>query len=250
MKTNWRRHLIICLVLGLLAIPVYLVALAFAGSGGGGNWITLSFRGLIIGAYGAWFAIQLVLTTVGIRVFPRAGARRIHLCAVIPSVVLLVVGTLAYVKLADRAQANQVLAAQERRRPLADVIELKEWSYSPDDIHPTEIRVNVMVHAAGRFAGNVHGETSDASGSSRSVFQSVNDPSSQRQVRKDEAFTYVFPLEILQPGQATDVRITLYLFDTNVDPTVRDISKVFMNSPNREDDGQYFYGILPPPTPR
>ena len=204
MKTTWRSHLIICLVLGLLAIPAYLLDLAFAGTGGGGNWITLSFRGLIIGAYGMWFVIQFVLTTVAILVFQRSGAMRIHLCAVIPSVLLLVVGTLAYLKLDDRAQANQVRAMQQRRKLLTNVIELKEWSYFPDDIHPTEIRVNVLVHAAGRFAGNVHGQTSDAAGSSRPVFQSVNDPSSQRPVRKDEAFTVVFPLEFLQPEHATE----------------------------------------------
>lgn len=235
-------------MLGLLAIPIYLIDRAVGGTGGGSNWITLSFRGLISGAYGAWCTAQVILSTVGIRVFPRASATRIHLCSVIPSALLLVAGTFAYVKLDDRAQASQGRAQQQIRQPLAKVIELKEWWYSPDDIHPTEIRVNVLVHAAGRFAGNVHGQTSDAAGSSRPVFQSVNDPSSQRPVRKDEAFTVVFPLEFLQPEHATDVRITLYLFEPKVDRAVRDISKVFMHSPGREDDGQYFYGPLPPPT--
>ena len=39
-----------------------------------------------------------------------------------------------------------------------NVIELQEWSYFPDESHPREIRVSVVVHQSGRFAGNVTGE--------------------------------------------------------------------------------------------
>ena len=45
MQSIWRKHLIICLFLGLLAIPIYFLDLAFTEEGGG-NWITLDFRGL------------------------------------------------------------------------------------------------------------------------------------------------------------------------------------------------------------
>ena len=45
MKSVWRKHLIICLVLVLLAIPIYFLDRALLGGGGGGNWITLDFRG-------------------------------------------------------------------------------------------------------------------------------------------------------------------------------------------------------------
>ena len=51
MKSVWRKHLIICLVLGLLAIPVYFLDRALLGGSGGGNWITLDFRGLIFWTY-------------------------------------------------------------------------------------------------------------------------------------------------------------------------------------------------------
>ena len=47
MQSIWRKHLIICLFLGLLTIPIYFVDLASMGRGGG-NWITLDFRGLIL----------------------------------------------------------------------------------------------------------------------------------------------------------------------------------------------------------
>jgi hypothetical protein len=46
MKPVWRKHLIICLFLGLLAVPIYFLDFSSTG-GGGGNWITLDFRGLI-----------------------------------------------------------------------------------------------------------------------------------------------------------------------------------------------------------
>ena len=93
-----------------------------------------------------------------------------------------------------------------------NVIELQEWSYFPDESHPREIRVSVVVHQSGRFAGNVTGEGTDSSGSSITVFESTNGAESQRQVHSGEAFTYAFPLKFLTVGRADDVRITLYLF--------------------------------------
>ena len=46
MTSTWRKHLIICLFLGLLAVPIYFLDLASTQQGGG-NWITFDFRGLI-----------------------------------------------------------------------------------------------------------------------------------------------------------------------------------------------------------
>jgi len=129
-----------------------------------------------------------------------------------------------------------------------NVIELKEWSYFPDESQPTEIRVSVVVHQSGRFAGNVTGEQTDSSGSSTTIFESTNAPESQRQVRSGEAFTYPFPLKFLSAGRADDVRITLYLFKAPSGPAAGDIEKVFMKSPQHDDDGEYFYGVLPPPS--
>jgi len=127
-----------------------------------------------------------------------------------------------------------------------NVIDLKEWSYFPDQSHPTEIRVSVVVHQSGRFAGNVTGEQTDSSGSATTIFESTNSPESQRQVRSGEAFKYSFPLKFLIAGRADDVRVTLYLFKAPSGPAAGDITKVFMRSPQRDDDGEYFYGVLPP----
>ena len=72
-----------------------------------------------------------------------------------------------------------------------------------------------------------------------------NGPESQRQVGSGEALTYAFPLKILHAAQADNVRIILYLFKARSGPAAGDIAKVFMNSPQKDDDGEYFYGVLP-----
>jgi hypothetical protein len=248
-KTLWRKHLIICLVLGLLSIPIYFLDRALLGpQAGGGNWITLDFRGLIFWTYITLIAIYVTVSSIGILLFPKAGALRIHLGSVVLSLILLVTGVGVCGKLRRMSASNEHQALMASRRPLMNVIELKQWSYFPDESDPTEIRVNVIVHQSGRFAGNVTGEQTDSSGSSTTVFESTNGPESQRQARSGEAFTYAFPLKILSTGRADDVRITLYLFKAPSGPAPGNIAKVFMTSPQQEDDGEYFYGVLPPPS--
>ena len=164
------------------------------------------------------------------------------------SLSLFVTGVAVYGKLRRQAISNEYRALMESRRPLIDVIELKGWWYFPDESDPTEIRVSVVVHQSGRFAGNVIGEQTDSSDSSTTVFESTNAPESQLQVRSGEAFTYECSLKILKVGQADNVRITLYLFKAPSGPAAGDITKIFMKSPQQDDDGEYFYGVLPPPS--
>jgi len=246
-KSSWRKHLIICLALGVLAGPIYFVDRAcFAPKGS--NWISLDFRGLIFWTYITLLAIDVPLSSIAVLLFRRSGVFRIHAGTMALSVVLLAAGLVGYDKIHRAVIARQYRAFMESRRPLINVIELKQWWYFPDDIHPTEIRVNVAVHQSGRFAGNVTGEQTDPSGSSTTVFQSANEPESQRQVVSGEAFTYVFPLQFLNAAHANDVRITLYLFKAPSGPAAGDITKIFMNSPQQDDDGEYFYGVLPSPS--
>jgi len=164
------------------------------------------------------------------------------------AVVLFITGVAVYGKLRRMAISNEYRTMMAKRRPLMNVIELKDWWYVPEESHPTEIRVNVVVHQSGRFAGNVTGEQTDSSGSSTTIFEDTNGPESQRQVRSGEAFTYAFPLKFLNAGHADGVRITLYLFKAPDGPAAGDITKIFMKSPQRDDDGEYFYGGLPPPS--
>ena len=99
MMSIWRKHLIICLFLGLLAIPMYLMDLASTRDSGGGNWITLDFRGLIFWTYIAFLAIDIVLSSIGVLSFPQPGVLRIHFCSMVLSVILLVTGFVVYGKL-------------------------------------------------------------------------------------------------------------------------------------------------------
>jgi hypothetical protein len=247
MKSVWRKHLITCLALGLLAIPIYFLDRAFL-SPSGGNWISLDFRGLIFWTYTTVVVIEVVLGSIALLLVPKAGALWIHLGSVVLAVVLFITGVAVYGKLRRVAMSNEYRKMMANRRPLMNVIELKRWWYVPDESHPTEIRVNVVVHQSGRFAGNVIGEQTDSLGSSTTIFASTNGPESQRQVRSGEAFTYPFPLKFLAAGRAEDVRIALYLFNAPDGPSVGDITKVFVKSPQRDDDGMYFYGVLPPPS--
>ena len=247
MKSTWRRHWIVCLCLGLLTIPIYFLDQALF-AGGSGGWISLDFRGLLFRSYIVWLGIEIVLSSIALRLFLKSGAFLIHLGSMVLSVILLVAGVTAYGQLRRQAVANEQQAFMDSRRPLVNVIELKNWWYVPDEANPTEIDVNVVVHDSGRFAGNVTGEQTDPSGSSTTIFESINGAESQRMVGKEQVFTYAFPLKTLRAGRADNVRITLYLFKAQSGPAAGDIAKVFLNSPPQDDDGEYFYGKLPAPS--
>ena len=247
MNSRWRKHLIICLILLLLAIPIYFLDRALL-SGGGSNWINLDFRGLIFWTYLVVIAIEVIVSSIAILLFPKAGALWIHLGSMVFAVILFITGVAVYGKIRRISAANEYRTMMAKRRPLLNVIELKHWWYVPDESHPTEIRINVVTHQRGRFAGNVTGEQMDPSRSSAIIFESAGGPENQRQVRGGEDFTYAFPLKFLNEGHADDVRITLYLFKAPDRPDPGDITKIFMKNPERDDDGQYFYGALPPPS--
>src|SRR5204863_9182592 len=95
MQPIWRKHLIICLFLGLLAIPIYLLDLALTEKGGG-NWITLDFRGRLFWAYIALLAIDVALSSIGIVSVPESGVWGIRFCSMVVSVIVLVSGFIVY----------------------------------------------------------------------------------------------------------------------------------------------------------
>src|SRR3954470_18650694 len=183
MKSVWRKHLIICLVLGLLAIPVYFLDQALLGGrGSGSNWITLDFRGLIFWTYVLLVGVGITISSIAILVFPKSGVLRIYFASIVLSAFLLVTSAVAYGKLQQLAVANQYRAFMDNRKPLINAIELKRWWYVPDTSHPTEVRVNVVVHQSGRFAGNITGVQTASSGNYTRVLEATNGPDIQRQV--------------------------------------------------------------------
>ena len=103
MTSTWRKHLIICLFLGLLAVPIYFLDVASTQQGGG-NWITLDFRGLIFWTYIVYLVIDVVLSSVAVLAFPKSGVLSIHFCSMVLSVIVLIAGFVLYGKLL-RAEA-------------------------------------------------------------------------------------------------------------------------------------------------
>jgi len=96
-KATWWKHLIICVSLGLLAIPIYFLDEATLRPSGG-NWITLDFRGLLFWTYTALLAIHVTLSSIAVLLFPRSGALRIQFGSIVLSVILLVTGFVVYGK--------------------------------------------------------------------------------------------------------------------------------------------------------
>jgi hypothetical protein len=236
------------LLLGLLAFPAYYLDRALVGQGGGGNWISLDFRGLVFWSYLIFAAIEIALSSAALLLFPKLRIWPVHVGAILLSPILLVAGLASYGYLQRLELGRSYQASMDSRKTHFNVIELKKWWYFPDDIHPTEIHVSVIVHDSGRFAGNVTASQSDSSGSSQIIFESTDEPDRQQQVSGKEAFDYVFPLRILHTGHADDIRITLYLFKADSGPAKGDIAKIFVNSPPQDDDGEFFYGRLPAPS--
>src|SRR5437773_11098929 len=107
MNCRWRKHVIICLFLGLLAIPIYFLDLALLAGGGGGNWITLDLRGLIFLTYIAWLATDVALSSIAVLSFPKSGLLRIHLGSMVLSVILLATGVVVYGKVRRAIVSNQ-----------------------------------------------------------------------------------------------------------------------------------------------
>src|SRR5207249_10259500 len=152
MKSIWRKHLIICLFLGLLAVPIYFLDGALLGGGGGGNWITLDFRGLIFWTYITFIAIDLTVSSIAVLTFRNSATLHIHFGSMLLSVIFLVAGLVGYEKLHGLAIANQERTLMESRKPLINELELKQRWHVSYESDPTDIRVNVVVPHSGRLA--------------------------------------------------------------------------------------------------
>jgi hypothetical protein len=241
----WKQHLVICVALALLAIPLY-VADYLLLRGGGGGWISLDFRGLIIVPYLAFLVLHVALSSLALAVFPAARLLPLHLVSGAASIGLLVVGFLSY----SAYESAQSAAAYKKRMEIVEqlrkVIELREWWYAPNDETPTEIHLRVKVNEAGRFSGNAQGRAAGDYG--EMIFNTERTP--QRQAVKGEEFVMVFPLNHLKAGKAESVSISLYLFKDDNGTAPENVSVVFEDNPATGYDGHFIYKQIPPRTTR
>jgi hypothetical protein len=241
-----RTHLIICFILFLVCIPVYLID-HYTLKSSGSNWISLDFSNLLIKAYLVFLAIEITISTLAVIYYPHFSLLKTHLFSAIISLALLALGLFVYDKYDHANSRNKSNVITEQREKYFNDVQLLRWWFVPDAKNPGEIHVDLKVAAPGRFAANVKGNGVGEDGNN--IFSSDGEP--QHMVKAGETIHYVFPLTINNPGQANIVEFTFYLFKHPVGESgPDDVSKIFRDSVDRNDDGTYFYEKLLPPLAR
>ncbi len=241
----WRNHLRFCLFLLFLGLPIYLFDHFFLTGNSQGGRYSLNFGGLLIGTYVLFITSHIIVSTIAIFIFKNSGIVLLHLCSAFVSVLLIASCIFLYPKINASIKSGAFAKELESRKARRNVIELKEWWYVPDKKNLKEIYVRVVVKESGRFTGDVIGFGKDSSGMKIPVLSSTDRDVFQRQVRAGEDFIYVFPLRSLKPGYAlTDVEIDLYLFNNEYNPQ-RDVRKFYKSKIETDDDGTFFYALLP-----
>lgn len=98
--------------------------------------------------------------------------------------------------------------------------------------------------SAGRFAAQVMGNGGGENG--KNIFSSYGE--AKRVVKAGEKVHYVFPLTVDNPGQANNIEFTFHLFKHPFGQSgADDVSKVFKDSIDKNDDGSFYYEKLVPP---
>ncbi len=132
----------------------------------------------------------------------------------------------------------------EQRKSLFNNIQLKRWWFGPTSENPEEIHVDLEVTSAGRFAALATGKENGEYG--KSIFSSNGEV--QHLVKAGDHIHYVFPLTIVDSGQAKNIEFTFYLFKAPIGESGdEDVVKIFKDPIVTNDDGTYFYETLPPP---
>jgi hypothetical protein len=243
--SKWKQHLVICVVLALLAVPVYRVD-SFLFKAPSSGWISLDLSGLLIIPYLAFATLHIAVSSLALFRFPAAPLRLLHFVSVIVSLGLLVAGFVLYTGLESARSAAEYKKTLDTVEQLRNVLELREWWYVPSADAPQEIHARVKVHESGRFSGNADGRAAGNFG--EMIFTTAG--SLQRQVSRGEEFTYVFPLRRVKEGKAESVSIALYLFKDQTGSAPEDVTIIFENHPQSAYDGHFLYAQIPPPRPR
>jgi len=240
----WKQHIVICMALALLAIPVYLADRILL-KGGGGGWISLNLSGLLIIPYLGFVVLHIAVSTLALYQFVTVRMLPLHILSGIASIGLLAAGVFVYSTYEHAEETAFYEKRMETIQELRKVIELREWWYVPNAETPSEIHVRVKVSESGRFSGNVDGRAAGDFG--EMIFNTQDSP--HRQVNKGEEFSFAFPLTFLKPGKAEVVSITLYMFKDQTGSIPEDVTIIFENNPATDYDGHFIYAQIPPPKP-
>jgi hypothetical protein len=235
-----RSHILICSILVLLAIPVYITDNNTLRSSGK-DWISLDLRGLFIWPYLAFIIIHIALSTLAVIYSHQFKLFRIHIYSGIFSLAMLGLGLLIFDKIRKNSSTKEYNAKMEHRKSLFNDIRVKRWWFVPVPENPKEIHVDLQVASDGRLAAIVTGKENGEDG--KNIFSS--DGEAQRRVNTGENIHYVFPLTIINSGQAKNIEFTFYLFKSPIGaPGGDDVAKIFKDSIITNDDGTYFYETL------
>ena len=239
----WKRHIVICTALALLAIPVY-IADGYLLKDGGGGWISLDLSGLIIVPYIVFVALHIVVSSLALFQFPTRRLLALHILSGMVTIGMLVVGLFAYTRYERAQDAADYEKRMETIQELRKVIELREWWYEPNAERPAAIHVRVKTSESGRFSGNIDGRSGGNAG--EMIFSTEDSP--QRQVSKGEEFSVAFPLRFLKEGKVDSVSIVLYMFKDESGTIPENVTVIFEDNPASEYDGHFIYKQLPLPT--
>jgi len=238
-----RNHLLICSLLLILCIPVYLLD-HYSTKSTGGNWITLDFSGLLIKAYAIFIALSITISTLAIIYYRHVSLIKLHFFSAIISTTLIAIGFFFYNKFTDYSYRKKQSAITEKRQSFFNDIRINQWWFEPDNKNPKEIHVDLAIASPGRLAAQVTGNEDGEN--KKNIFSS--DGEAQHLVKGAETVHYVFPLTINNPGKADKIEFTFHLFKHPLGETgIDDVSKIFKDSIDTNDDGTFFYEKLLPP---
>lgn len=237
----WKQHVAICTALALLALPLYFADRQL-GKGGGG-WIALDLRGVIIIPYIAFVALHIALSSLLLFLFPTARLLPLHVLSAFVTIGLLAAAFFTYTNYERAKSAADYQRHMETVAQLRKVIELRGWWYVPSAHAPVAIHVRIKVNESGRFSGNVEGRKGDGLG--EMIFNTQSSP--QHQASKGEEFSLVFPLQILKEGTADAVSMAFYLFKDQTGTAPEDVSIIFEDNPASDYDGHFIRAQIPPP---
>jgi hypothetical protein len=243
----WRRHLIILAVLAAAMVPIALLDREIMGPGQG-DWISLDFRGLLIGAYAIGLGIHSAVTSAAIAFWKPRRIIGLHLGGAVVSAALFAAGLTVYFSLSERADAAASRKEYDARLAFSKSVTLEQWSIvgSPE---PREVLLRVFATSDGDFAMRVSAETSAG-------VTVVSGDLERRPVTAGERLDPRVSLTRSGEGEVHSWELHLMFFRPPKDapralPSAWDaVSILYEPEPLKTDyDGQFFYRPLPPPSP-